>query len=130
MKRQTNIPWLIAGIIALLTAIVHTIGGQLDLINPLIQSSVNNQVELELIAVWHMVTAFLFVSAFIFLRAARQVKWQQQLPAFLGILYLLFSISFVVVSTVYGRFAPQWILLLPVGILALWGRPKPVTIAS
>ncbi|RKN21703.1 hypothetical protein D7035_12430, partial [Aquimarina sp. AD1] len=58
----------IAGIINLLGAILHTIGGQMELVNPLLDSNISIQQKSELAAAWHIVTILLFLTSYIILK--------------------------------------------------------------
>lgn len=114
---------LLAGVILLLTSLLHLIGGQIDLIYPIKFSGLTNQVKAELVGAWHMVTAVLFFSSYYLLKAGLQ-KGPIQKPEiirFLGYLFILFSIPSVCTSIYYLVLAPQWILLLPIGVLSLVG---------
>ena len=71
MTNKKNIYWFIAGILNLFTALLHTIGGQLDLVNPLLNSSLETQTKAEWFGVWHMVTILLFVTSYLVLKNAR-----------------------------------------------------------
>ena len=63
-----NYSWLIAGIVNLLTALIHTFGGQLDLVNPLLKSNLSDQSKAEWLGVWHMVTLLLFATTYVIFR--------------------------------------------------------------
>lgn len=76
------------------------------------------------LAAWHMITLFLFASAWVLGKAAIQQSVTPQLLSFLGWCYLLFSLSFIGSSLYMGEFAPQWVLLLPIGLLTLWGNKQ------
>ena len=54
-----NYYWIAAGLINLFTAFLHTIGGQLDLINPMLSSQLSGQIKTELAGAWHIVTIVL-----------------------------------------------------------------------
>lgn len=118
--------WLIAGIVNLFTALLHTIGGQIDLVNPMLSSNLKNQAKAEWFGAWHMVTIILFASSYIVLRNAfvNYQKRQIELMKYIGILYILISIPFCVSSMIHKLLAPQWILLLPIGGLILYGVKK------
>jgi hypothetical protein len=120
----TKVKWRIfAGTLNLFTAILHTIGGQIDLIDPLLNSNLPGQVQTELLGVWHMVTIILFVTSFIFLYSGNRQKQNEKIELFsvIGYLYILFSLSFIAVSIFNNVLAMQWILLLPIGVIALIG---------
>ena len=58
-----NYWWLVSGGIGLLTALVHLIGGQLEVIKPFLQCDLAAVPKATLHACWHMVTVILFASA-------------------------------------------------------------------
>lgn len=124
--RKINYYWLIAGIVNLLTALIHTFGGQLDLVNPLLKSNLADQTKAEWFGVWHLVTLLLFATSYEILRntlVAVQVR-KSEIITSIGYLYILFSIPFIVTSFYFSLLAPQWILLLPIGLLILFGKEK------
>jgi hypothetical protein len=102
------------------------IGGQISLINPLLDSNLELQVKTELLGVWHMVTIILFITSIILLYWGfkQNKKSNIELLSFIGYLYILFSVPFVIISIIYGLLVPQWILLLPIGILTIIGIKK------
>ncbi|MEM9917132.1 MAG: hypothetical protein AAF990_03510 [Bacteroidota bacterium] len=118
-----NYYWIAAGLINLFTAFLHTIGGQLDLINPMLSSQLSGQIKTELAGAWHIVTIVLFVTSYHLLRHGLQAKVaaNPDLLRLIGLLYILFSAAFIGVSLSQGILAPQWIILLPIGILCLLG---------
>ena len=123
--KNKNIFWLLAGILNLFSAFVHTFVGQASLINPLVSSSLDNQIQTELLGVWHMVTLFLFFTSAVFIKNYFAPKEEcRPIIQFISYGYFLFSISFIVVSFINQLLAPQWILLLPIGILGLIGVKK------
>ncbi len=123
--KTKNYYLLIAGGICLFTALLHTIGGQIDLVNPMMESDLKIQTKTELLGVWHMVTIMIFIGAYVLLRNGLNLKGDQiesvRLTAWL---FILFGIAFVIVSIFNGVLAPQWILCFPIGILALLGLKK------
>jgi len=121
--KTRNYHLITAGIINLFTALLHTIGGQLDLINPMLSSSLNISEKTQLLGVWHMVTVILFSSSLLLLYYAFNKK-DRILIRVIGYLYILLSIPFIVISLLYGTLVPQWILLLPIGILSILGVKK------
>ncbi len=69
MKYQKQY-WLIGGAINLFTALLHTIGGEVFLVNPMLQSNLEDQVKAEWFGAWHMVTIVLVMSIFLLLKNA------------------------------------------------------------
>ena len=117
-----NIYWIIAGVISLFTAILHAIGGQFDLVNPLMDSNLGIQSKTEWLGAWHIVTAILFVSSYYLIRyGLNNANRNSEVIKLIGILYLFFSVAFILSSLYMTVFAPQWILLLPIGVLSLIG---------
>ena len=126
MKDKINKYWLIAGIVNIVTALLHTLGGQIDLVNPMLRSNLENQVKAEWFGAWHMVTIILFATSYLILKNAivEFQKKQIELMKYIGVLYILLSIPFCISSVVYKLLAPQWILLMPIGGLVLYGVKK------
>lgn len=126
MKNKRNNYWLIAGIINLFTALLHTIGGQIELVTPMLNSNLEDQTKAEWFGAWHMVTIILFTSSYWILKnvVIEFQRRQTELMKHIGILYILFSIPFCISSIMYNLLAPQWILLLPIGILLYIGSKK------
>lgn len=120
---------MVAGVINLLTAIIHLIGGQIDLVNPLLNSDLSIQQKGEFVGVWHMVSILLCFTSYLILRAAFQKTTDSQSEQLkpIAILYLLCGLPFIISSIYFGIFAPQWILLMPVGGLILLGIKRVYT---
>lgn len=126
MKDKRNIYWIIAGIVNLFTALLHTISGQIELVAPMLKSNLVEQAKAEWFGVWHMVTILLFGTSYFVLKNAIIAiqKRQTELMKYIGILYILLSVPFCISSLVHNLLAPQWILLLPIGILMYLGTKK------
>ncbi|WP_074405703.1 hypothetical protein [Aquimarina megaterium] len=126
---KKNKYWIIAGVINIFTAILHLIGGQLDLINPLMESSIALQIKTELLGVWHMVTIMLFASSIFYFKYGFNTtkKADIVLVSFISYLYIAFSFAFIFSSVYKSILAPQWVLLLPIGILGIIGVKKSKT---
>ncbi len=124
MKTYKNYFILIAGIINLFTAFLHTIGGQIELVLPLQKSDLTNQAKAEWFGVWHIVTVILFATSFILIKSFFKNNNETSVLKYIGYLYILFSMSFITSSLLNGLLAPQWILLLPIGLLTLIGKNK------
>lgn len=123
--QSKNIFLIIAGVINLFTALLHLIGGQVDLVNPLIDSNLNVPETAQFLGVWHMVTVLLFYSSIVLLlKGFRPQTTGKELISFVGIAYVLFGVCFVGISLYESMLVPQFILLAPIGILALLGKRK------
>lgn len=116
----------IAGIINLIVALIHLIAGQTTLVNPLLESNLEVQQKGEWIGVWHLVTVLLFFTSYQILKAGFTHQNNQIIRQLkpLGLLYILSGIPFIVASFYLKTFAPQWILLMPIGGLLLLGIRK------
>jgi hypothetical protein len=116
----------IAGVINLITALIHSIAGQMDLVIPLSNSNLEMQQKAEWTGVWHIVTILLFYTSYMILKVGfgktDQSNSLQLKP--LGMLYVLSGIPFIVSSIYFYVFAPQWVLLMPIGLLILLGMKK------
>lgn len=123
---MTNWFVVAAGLLAGLTAFVHVIAGGKDVARPLLASAIDEVVKLTLYACWHLVSVALFLCAFALLGHGAGFYHSPQTVAFVAIMWLLFGVVFLVVTLVVAkpgglfRF-PQWVLLLPVGVLGLCG---------
>ncbi|TRX35451.1 hypothetical protein FNW52_10425 [Flavobacterium sp. ZT3R18] len=124
MIDKKNIYWLIAGIINLFTAVLHTIGGQISLVNPLLGSNLIIQAKAEWMGAWHMVTIILFATSYLLIKngLGKKENEQTEFVKYIGYLYILFSVPSIVTSVMYNLLAPQWIILLPIGLLAYLGK--------
>jgi len=112
-----------AGVLSAITALIHTIGGQLDLVTDLLASNMDAQAQAEWLGVWHMVTVLLFAFAYYLLKAGRtdDRKLNIELLHLLALLSFLFGAVFLLVSILREVFAPQFVLIIPIGILILLG---------
>ena len=124
---------LTSAFLAAFTAIVHTIGGTLEIHTPLLTSPLPEPISLLLYACWHLVTVTLILSAVALFWSSRNNRAESNfaLPAFIGVLWGSFGIVFVVVALYFSGFRaliilPQWTLLLPIGGLALFGVRKEI----
>ena len=121
-NNKKNIYLIIAGIINSITALLHTIGGQLDLVNPLSNSNLSNQQKAEWIGGWHIITIVLYATSYLLLKTGFNSSKQRnsEIVKYIGIIYLLFSIPFIITSVTYNLLAPQWILLFPIALYHLF----------
>ncbi len=113
----------IAGVINLVTALIHVVAGQIDLVNPLNISNLDTQQKAEWVGVWHIVTILLFFTSFLILKIAFATPNPSSINQLkpIAILYILIGLPFIISSVFYSVLAPQWILLMPIGILLLLG---------
>lgn len=116
----------IAGIINLITAFIHAILGQMDLVNPLLSSNLEVQQRAEWLGVWNMVTILLFATSYIILRTGfgKVPKTEFLFLKPIAVLYLLTGIPFIASSIYFSVLAPQWILLMPIGVFLILGLGK------
>lgn len=120
-----SIYFKIAGIVNLFGALLHTIAGQIELVNPLLDSNINIQQKAELTGAWHIVTILLFFTSYTILKTAfRNDTANRKEIKSIAILYLLSGIPFMLSSFWFGVHAFQWILLIPIGILLFIGLAK------
>jgi len=126
MNSNRNIYWLAGGGINLFTAVLHTIGGQLELVSPLMSCNLIDQAKAEWIGAWHMITIILFLTSYLLIKngIGKTEKGQTELVKYIGYLYIIFAVPSITTSIMYKLLAPQWILLLPIGLLAYFGTKK------
>lgn len=120
---------LSAGIVCLASALLHTVGGQFTLVNPMLQSDLNVQAQTEWLGAWHLITILLWVFGYLlFTNGRRFRKDQLSVIHLIGWLCLLFGFSFIGASLYQQVHAPQYILFLPIALLTFMGVKK-ITIA-
>lgn len=119
---------LSTAVLALFTAALHTFGGTPEIEAPLLQAGLAPEIGLLLLACWHLVTVSLTVSAialFISATPKHAVK-SHYMALFISFMWIGFGLVFMLVSIIYSGVPmllklPQWILLIPIGLLGLWG---------
>ncbi|WP_114767914.1 hypothetical protein [Vibrio rhodolitus] len=122
-----NIWLLIAGVLGIFTALVHVFAGQVDPVRPFLKSTLAEVPKATLLACWHLVSVTLISSSLVILYIAWfDFSLQYLLVQFIGWLYVLFALVFISVGWYFFAHKvfftlPQWILLLPIGGLALYG---------
>lgn len=123
--------FMAAGVMAIFTSILHTFSGTLEIYAPLFESTIDQRVMLLLYVCWHIVTVFLILSAIFLILCAKSndKKSSTALVFFISIVWIASGLVFVVVSMIYLGLSgivilPQWILLIPVGIVGLLGCRK------
>jgi hypothetical protein len=127
LKVPMNRPLLAAALLAAFTAVLHAFAGTPEIEGPLLQSGLQPEVNLLLLACWHLVTAALTISAIALGLALRPTGRQSMaMVTLVSYLWLSFGAVFVLVDLIYAGphmllRLPQWVVLLPVGALGLWG---------
>lgn len=118
---------LIAALLAGFTAAVHIFAGGADVAAPLLASSMAGEPKLTLYAVWHMASVALAMSAAaLFIGSLpRHAHSARYLVLFVSALWCAFGVVFLTVVAIQPESGwllklPQWVLLLPVGLLGLW----------
>lgn len=118
----------IAAFLAAFTAAVHIFAGGEDTAVPLLASTLAGEPKLTLYAVWHMASVTLAMSAIALFVGSlpRHAHPARYLVLFVSALWCVFGVVFLVVATLQPEGGwllklPQWVLLLPVGLLGLWG---------
>ncbi|MGW7434009.1 hypothetical protein ACWGIN_31300 [Streptomyces sp. NPDC054861] len=121
--------WLLAaGITALGVAAVHIAGGHRDVVRPLLACGLTDEPKRVLHAVWHMVSGDLVLCglALLHLSLAGGGPGTGLVAWFVAAHFLVYAAVFLVVTLSVGwprplLRLPQWILLLPVAVLAAAG---------
>ena len=133
---------LFASVLAAFVTGVHVVAGGKDVASPLLASGLADEPRLTLYAAWHMVSALLGISALVLVRASLPPHQAGMVSAvrLVALLWLASRFVFLVVAATQpgeGLFLklPQWILLLPVGVLAWLGanrssKPTPLRSAG
>ena len=123
--KTKNRYWIIAGVLNLATFLLHLIGGQVDLVNPMLESLVLDKSS-QLLGAWHMVTIILLATSFVLLSAGMGKKYNAntELIKLVGYLNLLFCLPFILTGLYYSILVSQWVFFLPIGVLTLIGLKK------
>ncbi len=124
---RNNRKLVAAAAIAAFTELVHVIGGGATIVNPLRDSALEDIPRLTLLAVWYIVTVAIGLSAVALFIASRPQHFEasRYLVMFISLMWIGFSLAFVWVAVVEGGSLitelNQPVLLMPVGVLGLWG---------
>ncbi|MEV7081967.1 hypothetical protein AB0N88_26085 [Streptomyces sp. NPDC093516] len=116
--------WLLtAGTVAAATTLIHATAGGRTVLRPLLHSTVAAEPKHTLHVVWHMVTADLLLSSIALLALAFTTTPSTALVLFIAAHYLAYAVLFLAITltTDWPRpllKLPQWLLLLPVAVLA------------
>ncbi|MFD9303448.1 hypothetical protein ACFWCB_12495 [Streptomyces sp. NPDC060048] len=121
--------WLLAaGITALGVAAVHIAAGHRDVVRPLLSCGLADEPKRVLHAVWHMVSVDLVLSglALLYLSLPDRTPGTGLVAWFVAAHFTAYAAAFLVVTLSVGWSRPllrlpQWILLLPVAVLAAAG---------
>jgi hypothetical protein len=121
--------WLLAAAItALGVAAVHIVGGHRDVVRPLLSCGLADEPKRVLHAVWHMVSVDLVLSGLALLHLSLTDGTPQTglVAWFVAAHFIAYAAAFLVVTMSVGwprplLRLPQWILLLPVAVLAAVG---------
>ncbi|WP_237274822.1 hypothetical protein [Tenacibaculum ovolyticum] len=118
--------WIIAGVLNLITFFMHLIGGQIELVNPMIETSLSLDKNSQLVGAWHMVTIILLVTSYVLLSAGFGKKYatNSEMIKSIGYLNLSFCLPFILTGFYYSLLVPQWILFLPIATLTFIGVNK------
>ena len=117
--------WLLtAGGIAAATTLIHATAGGRSIVRPLLGSAVAAEPKRTLHVVWHMVTADLLLSSLALLALAFTAAPSTALVLFIAAQYLAYAVVFLIITLAADwprplLQLPQWMLLLPVAVLAL-----------
>ncbi|MFI6423408.1 hypothetical protein ACIBG6_39305 [Streptomyces sp. NPDC050842] len=121
--------WLLAaGTTAVGVAAVHIVGGRRDVVRPLLSSGLADEPKRVLHAVWHMVSVDLVLSGLVllYLSLTDGTPGTSLVAWFVAAHFVAYAAAFLVVTLSVGwprplLRLPQWILLLPVAVLAVAG---------
>ncbi len=116
------------------TFALHSFGGEITVHRPLLADALTAEMDLYVSVLWHGITAVIALGTIALLFAALQKQPAKPLLWLVGGQTLAVGLLFVI----YGLLrtgslwvAPQWIILIPLGLLILWTtRPTgsaPVT---
>lgn len=121
---------IIAAVLLLLGALIHTIGGELTNIKELLNTPLQANLLIELRGVWYLLAIdFLFSGAYLFYVLIKNTINENLLVInFIGIRMLLYGAVFLCLI-LFSQAAllwevPQWLLLGGIGFLLQWDQIK------
>ena len=122
---------LITALLAAFTAALHTFAGTVEIEAPLLNAGLKPDISLLLLICWHLVTATLILSSVAYFLAAKNINQNNYsvLVKFISLLWISFGLVFILIDVIYSGpkmllILPQWVLLIPIGLLGLWGSKK------
>ncbi|TQV67226.1 hypothetical protein FKG94_25875 [Exilibacterium tricleocarpae] len=122
-----NLWVLSAGILGLLTSLIHIFAGQVDPVRPFLKADLADIPKATLLACWHMVSVTLIVASGVLAYIGSFNLLNLNIVVIgISLTFITFSIVFIIVGWYFfghRTFSklPQWILLLPIGGLGLIG---------
>jgi hypothetical protein len=122
-----NAPLLVAAILLLMGALIHTIGGERTDIKHLMQSAIPASQKVELRMSWYLAAIDMAVSGIYVLLAAlgSVVPRNETLLGFIALRFGLYGLSALLLLLFTRRDhllkVPQWVLLIAIGLLVWWG---------
>lgn len=126
-----------AAALATFTTIIHVIGGGYEIAGPAMRSDMEEVPRLVTYVVWHMASVSLGLSAIALTAASTSQRRKQFEPLvlFISATWSGFALCFLaVITTQEGDDLffnmPQWLLLLPVGLLGFWSVTRHNQAAS
>jgi len=116
---------LIAGILCLFISLLHTIGGQMSLVDPLMSTGLDDQARVEWLGAWHMITLMLWFFAYLLIKNGLNYNRADEYTInMIAILCILFSIAFIGASLYMMNLAPQFVLFIPLAVLCFMGTKR------
>lgn len=121
-----NIQLLIAAILTLIGAIVHTVGGEKINIKDLLQTGIPTNIKAELRMSWYLIAIDMAVSGiYLLLMVIGTLAEHELLLGFIALRFVLYGIAALVQLLItqpdYLFKVPQWVLLTAIGLLVWWG---------
>jgi hypothetical protein len=122
-----NVQLLIAAILVLVGAAIHTIGGEMTDIKHLKRSKIPTGLKIEMRMSWYMAAIDMAVSGIymLFLAFNDSVEGASLLIGFAALRFTLYGVMAFLLLLISQRDRlfkiPQWILLTVIGLLAWWG---------
>jgi membrane-associated PAP2 superfamily phosphatase len=122
-----NRPLALAAFGMVATLALHGFGGEFVVYRPLLADASTPEKDLYVGVLWHGLTAIIGLGAVALIFAARQINPPRALLCVIGGQTLAVGLMFILfglIRTASLLVAPQWIVLVPLGLLILWtARP-------
>ena len=117
----------IAAVAMTATLAMHGFGGEFKVYRPLLVDAASPEMDLYVSVLWHGLTAIIALSAVALIHAAGQTSPSRPMLRLIGAQTTAVGAMFILFGLIRTHslwIGPQWIILLPLGLLILWtARP-------
>lgn len=125
---MTNKMVFVAGVLSVLTLLIHIFGGGPEVHDPVLQSTLSVELKAVLSVIWHAISLVLFINATALFIAAKSPMLQKPIVILVSSQYLAFAALFIFYGVTHlGSLLPmpQWIIFMALAAIGLIGLRRP-----